>query len=359
MNNKYDIEKLKEILKSDEILFLCHHNADPDAIGACIGLRFLAEHINKPKKLKNVKSDEETGTNPKTGKYRISANSISKISRNMLEEIQNLSYDIEILEYPKIPKKVFLVDTSSINQITVNKEKLYESYVSMVDHHKKTELADKCDFLIVNEESTSTCEMVSRILKDINLFPPKNVRTALLCGIAYDTKHLKLASEETFKLITWLIKDISFQRILYLLSQESEKGKRIAHLKACSRMQIEEMDGLIITISNASSYEASCAKTAVSIGADLALVAAVRKRDKQIRISSRCRKSVSKKLHMGELMEEVASKINGQGGGHAEAAGLNANWDKSTSKDEAVSKIIKICLATIKEKLNPIDNVKN
>ncbi|MBP2172280.1 DHH family phosphoesterase [Methanococcus voltae] len=353
MNNKYNIEKLKESLKSDEILFLCHHNADPDAIGACIGLRFLAEHLNKPKKSKQIVEDKIKDEKSQIiGKYKISANSISKISRNMLEELPSLNYDIEIIEYPNIPEKVFLVDTSSINQITVNEEKLYKSFLAMVDHHKKTELSTKCDFLIVNEESTSTCEMVTRILKDINLFPPKSVRTALLCGIAYDTKHLKLASEETFKMITWLIKDLNFQRILYLLSQESEKGKRIAHLKACSRMQIEEINGLIVTISNASSYEASCAKTAVSIGADLALVTAVRKRDRQIRISSRCRKSVSKKLHMGELMEEVAHKINGQGGGHAEAAGLNANWDKTTSKDEAVSKIIKICIDTIKEKLN-------
>ena len=71
--------------------------------------------------------------------------------------------------------------------------------------------------------------------------------------------------------------------------------------------------------SNASSHEASCAKTIVSIGADLAFVVAARKKDKEIRVSVRSRKIISKRVHMGSLMEKVAKKLGGQGGGHEEA----------------------------------------
>lgn len=337
---KKELEILKDYLKEDDILFLCHHNADPDAVGAAIGLKYLANSFSKKKtKEKNA---------------IISADSVSKLSRDILNE---LNEDIEIIEYPKLPKTVFLIDTSSLNQVTVNKEQFLSSDIILIDHHKKTDLINSCKFYIVDENSTSTCEIVSNIFREMNIYPPKNVRTALLSGILYDTKHLKIAKESTFNMISWLMKDISFQRILYLLTQESDPSKRIAHLKSCSRMDVMDLEGYIVAISNASSHEASCAKTIVSIGADLAFVVAARKKDKEIRVSVRSRKIISKKVHMGSLMEKVAKKLNGQGGGHEEAAGLNAPWTKEKSKEEAVEEVLSICIETLKEELKGGANV--
>ncbi|ABR55154.1 phosphoesterase RecJ domain protein [Methanococcus vannielii SB] len=331
---KKDLEILKDYLKEEDILLLCHHNADPDAVCAAIGLKYLANSFSKKKlKEKNV---------------RISADSVSKLSRAILTE---LNEDIEIIEYPKLPKTVFLIDTSSLNQITVNKKDFLNSDVILIDHHRKTDLSSLCKVLIVDENSTSTCEIVSDIFREMNIYPPKNIRTALLLGILYDTKHLKLAKESTFNTISWLIKEISFQKILYLLSQESDPSKRIAHLKSCSRMEIIDLGNYVISISNASSHEASCAKTIVSIGADVSFVVAARKKDKEIRVSVRSRKSVSKKVHMGSLMEKVAKKLGGEGGGHEEAAGLNAPWNKEISKEEAVKEVLSICIETLKEEL--------
>lgn len=327
-------ELLKKYLKTaNEILFLGHHNADPDAIGAAIGLKYLATSF-KNHKSKNI---------------RISANSVSKLSRSIIEE---LNEEIEIVEYPKLPELVFLVDTSSLNQITVNENQLKESKVILIDHHKKTDLVNICDLYIVDENSPSTCEIVSKIFRDMNIYPPKKVRMALLCGILYDTKHLKIAKESTFNIISWLIKDISFQKILYLLSQESEPSKRIAHLKACSRMELKELDKYIVALSHISSHEASCAKTIVSIGADAAFVVAVRKRDKEIRVSARCRKALSKKVHLGYLMEKIGKELGGEGGGHAEAAGLNAKYEKGKSKDEVIKEVLELCYTSLEKALN-------
>lgn len=147
------------------------------------------------------------------GKFRISADSVSKLSRNILNEIGE-RVDIEI--YPKLPETVFIVDTASINQLKVNFDELKEREVILIDHHKKTDLADICKYYIIKEDYPSTSEIIAEIFKELNIFPPKNVRIALLCGIVYDTKHLKLANSKTFELISYLIKDISFQKILYL-----------------------------------------------------------------------------------------------------------------------------------------------
>ncbi|MBW9221968.1 bifunctional oligoribonuclease/PAP phosphatase NrnA [Methanothermococcus sp. SCGC AD-155-C09] len=328
-----DINFLKKILKENKnILFLCHHNADPDAIGAAIALKYLANILNKSED-KNL---------------RISADSVSKLSKNILEE---LGESIEVVQYPKLLNVVFFVDTSSLNQITVNTQELKNSILVMVDHHKKTDLSHLCSLSIVDEGATSTCEIVSEIFRRMNICPPKDIRVALLCGILYDTKHLKLAKEETFQIIAWLIRDINFQRILYLLTQDMDESKRIAHLKACSRMEIREVEGYIVALSHVSSHEASCAKTLVSIGADISFVVAVRKKNREIRVSGRCRKVLSKRIHMGEIMEEVANKLDGEGGGHREAAGLNAQYDKGKSKDEVIREVLDLCYDIFKEKL--------
>jgi len=329
--NENMVNQLKKIFREEnDILFLCHHNADPDAVGGALALKYLANTLNKSKD-KNL---------------RISANSVSKLSRAVLEELKE---DIEIVHYPKLAKVVFFVDTSSLNQVSIDENKLKESKIILIDHHKKTDLINLCDSYIVNERAPSTCEIVSNIFKEMKIYPPKNIRIALLCGIVYDTKHLKLANEGTFNTIAWLIKGINFQKILYLLTQESDESKKIAHLKACSRMELKEVNKCIIALSHVSSHEASCAKTIVSIGADVSFVVAVRKRDREIRISARCRKSVSKKVHLGVLMEKIAKKLHGKGGGHAEAAGLNANYEKGKNKEEIIKEVLNLCYKMFKK----------
>ncbi|WP_456472174.1 DHH family phosphoesterase [Methanocaldococcus sp.] len=321
--------KLLDYLKRDECAILCHHNADPDAIGSAIALKYLIKQFNE------------------NCSCKIIADSISKVSKNILNDINE---EVTIESYPKLPKTVFIVDTSSINQLKVNLDELKNKDVILIDHHKKTELADLCKVSIV-KEYPSTSEILAEIYKNLDIYPPKNVRIALLCGIVYDTKHLKLANSKTFETISYLLKnnDISFNKILGLLNLESDYSKRTAHLKACSRMTLKEFNGLNIALSYVSSHEASCAKTIVSIGADIAFVVAVRKKEGEIRVSARCRKNVSKHIHLGELMEKIAKKLGGTGGGHSEAGGLNAPYDKKKDKNKVVKEVLDLCYKTFVE----------
>ncbi|HIP34761.1 MAG TPA: DHH family phosphoesterase, partial [Methanothermococcus okinawensis] len=94
--------------------------------------------------------------------------------------------------------------------------------------------------------------------------------------------------------------------------------------------------------------------TIVSIGADVSFVVAVRKKEGEIRVSGRCRKSLSKRIHIGEVMEEVAKRLGGEGGGHREAAGLNAKYDKDRSKDEVIREVLDLCYEVFKEKLQKV-----
>ncbi|WP_423792747.1 DHH family phosphoesterase [Methanocaldococcus indicus] len=322
--------ELLEFLKRDEILFLCHHNADPDAVGSCIALKYLAKYLN-----------------PKSN-VRVVADSINKVSKNILREISD-NIDIEV--YPKLPSTVFVVDTASTSQLKVNVDELKKRDVVLIDHHKPSDLYDIAKLKIVDENSPSTSEIVAKIFKDLNIYPPKNVRLALLCGIVYDTKHLKLAKPETFSIISYLVKDISFNKVIYLLTNEGDEGKKIANLKACKRMILKEYKDIVIALSHVSSYEASAAKTLVSIGADVAFVVAVRKKEKEIRVSARCRKSISKKVHLGRLMEKIAKELNGSGSGHSEAAGLNAPLPEGKDKNKIIKEVLNLCYKKFIEEL--------
>ncbi|WP_456418679.1 DHH family phosphoesterase [Methanocaldococcus infernus] len=319
--------ELLNYLNRDSYTILCHHNADPDAIASAMALKYL---INK--------------YNPNAD-CKIYADSISKVSKNVLNEINEAIF---VESYPKLSDTVFIVDTSSINQLKVNEEELKKREVILIDHHKRTDLADMCKLAII-KEYPSTSEILVDIFRELNIYPSKPVRIALLCGIVYDTKHLKLANAQTFERISYLLKDISFNKILGMLNLESDYSKRTAHLKACSRMVLKEFDGLNIALSHVSSHEASCAKTLVSIGADLAFVVAVRKKEGEIRVSARCRKNVSRYIHLGELMEKIAKKLNGSGGGHSEAGGLNAPYDKKKKKEEVIKEVLNLCYKTFVE----------
>ncbi len=334
------INNLKNTIKnSKNMTILCHHNADPDAIGSALSMQYLVNLLNK------------------NCNVRVVCDSISALSKSILKEYE-LSKLVEVEEYPKLGDTVIFVDTSNLNQLKIFEEELSNKNLIIIDHHKKTSLYDKCNLKIINENSTSTCEIVSYIFKYMNIFPPKYIRELLLCGIVYDTKHLKKGKGNTFEIIGWLIKKINYQKILYLLSTESDISKRIAHLKSCSRMDIKMVDDYIVSLSHASSYESSCAKTIVSIGADIAFVVAVKSKNREIRVSARCRPSVSKKISLAYLMEKIGKMLNGEGGGHAEAAGLNAHYEKGRKKEDIIKEVLNICYNVFKEEIKKDNSIK-
>jgi nanoRNase/pAp phosphatase (c-di-AMP/oligoRNAs hydrolase) len=51
-------------------------------------------------------------------------------------------------------------------------------------------------------------------------------------------------------------------------------------------------------------------------------------------------------------MEKIAKKLNGRGGGHAEAAGLNANFEKGAPKDEIIKEVLNLCVNSFEKELN-------
>jgi len=85
---------------------------------------------------------------------------------------------------------------------------------------------------------------------------------------------------------------------------------------------IERVDDWIIVTSRVSSFGGAAASSLISIGADVAFVAA--KKDDLVKVSARARREAQNAgVNLAKIMEEISVKFKGTGGGHEGAAGMD------------------------------------
>ena len=167
----------------------------------------------------------------------------------------------------------------------------------------------------------------------------------LASGIVYDTAHLRNANLKTFEILTELLKksEREFSEILDLLRTRTDISEKIANLKAISRLRSYRIGDVLVSFTNAGSFEASVARNLLRSGSDIAIVAAPRK--KSLRISGRMKSYLRDKINLAEIFSDIEKIIDGSAGGHDMAA--SANGKKPDKIGEAFKKI----LSSIENKL--------
>jgi len=328
-----EITTLLDNLNAKLVVLLCHHNADPDAVCSAYAFASL---------LKQTRSGIEVEIGASQG--------ISRLSKHLLKFLP-----IDVRMQPNVEKAdaIILLDTNTIQQLDVVAEKIKKSQapVIVIDHHaahpETKQLAKVC---ITNEESSSTCEIVYNLYKEGNVKLGENEAKALFLGIAFDTRHFVLANSSTLKNIAELIDaGVNAQETLLLLSLPMDFSERVARLKACRRIRLFKVEEWIIALSHVSAYQASAARAIVELGAHVAAVAG--QKDENIEISLRAQLEFNTKtgIHLGrDIAKPLGEYLNGMGGGHATAAGVNGVGDVDTG--------LKRCLRLLKEKITQSRN---
>jgi len=294
--------------KNLSFLLLCHHNADPDALGSAIAFSRYLESLGL--------------------KYRIGvAQSVSSYAKRLLQFA-------EVEKDPEVKEDVVVIfDTSSPEQlepVEIPKDRV----IIVIDHHIEKKKPIKAKVRVVDSSRTSTAEIVWELLKYLNFYDLTSAK-AILAGIVTDTANFRFANSKTFKTVSEILSIFNIQmgEIFNLVAPVSDENidqaKRMAILKACQRMEVKKVKRYVIAISKVSAYESLACKTFLQLGADVAIVGS----DKEgVRISARAREYLVKRgLHLGKLMEKVGPIIDGSGGGHSGAAGANGkrNFDKA------------------------------
>ncbi|KXA91459.1 hypothetical protein AKJ57_01125 [candidate division MSBL1 archaeon SCGC-AAA259A05] len=302
------------------VLVLSHPHADPDAVGSVLGLGEILESLGA-KVTMGVPSN------------------LSKLSESVLNSVnEKLAVD------PHVEANLVIVlDTSSLGQLGDYRKKIEDSNskIVFVDHHRPDEKTrEKTDKYYVDEDSSSTVELILRIGQELDFHFTSKTATIMLTGIISDTGNFKFANENTFKAVTSLLEDgANYREAMEALKTPEDYSRKVAMLKAAQRLETYRSHGRWIAFSEIGAYESDAASMFVKIGADVALVASSNK-DK-IRISSRSRSGVSSDthLHLGKLMSQLADHFGGTGGGHAGAAGMMVRAELETVKKEALKKV--------------------
>jgi nanoRNase/pAp phosphatase (c-di-AMP/oligoRNAs hydrolase) len=324
-----EIVKLLDETGAINILLLCHHNSDPDAVCSAFACQGLLKKI-KPKL--NI----EIGT----------GQGVSKLTKNLFRYIPvvvNMQPNVEKAE------AIIMLDTNTIQQLDTLADRVARATapIIVVDHHSAhPDTQAICRLCITNEEASSTCNIVYGFYKEQNLKPNPDEAKALFLGMAYDTRHFVLADSATFKAVADLVDSgVNAQEALAMLALPMDFSERVARVKACRRAKIVRIDNWIIAFSHVSAFEASAARALVDLGVHMAAVAG--KKGDSVEISLRCTREFTEKtsVHLGrDIARPLGEALLGQGGGHAMAAGVNGKGD--------VKAALKRCLWLLKEVLS-------
>ena len=281
------------LLDYNNILFLCHRNADPDAVGSAYAL------------------SQAMG-----GVVGI-VDGCNRVAKMLIKEL-----DIEVVEKPDISDYDFTVVVDTSTHVQLNEIEL--SDYAVVDHHSTCSLKDNAMFYI-HKNATSTAEIVFTILECMEAPIMRKSSISLIAGIITDTGNFKYATPESFRTLADIIEKsgVEYGEVIDILaSTPQDFSMRIATLKAATRAIIHRTDDKIIATSMINSFGGSAAGILTHIGADVSFVGS--KKDGIVRISGRARRSaIDVGVNMGKIMEQVSKQYNGNGGGHDGAAGLD------------------------------------
>ncbi|MEM2147009.1 MAG: DHH family phosphoesterase [Candidatus Bathyarchaeia archaeon] len=323
-----EITKIIDETNTKNILLLCHHNADPDAICSAYAMSSL---ISKYKPQLTV----EIGA----------AQGISRLSKHVLAHLP-----IKVETKPNVENAdvIMLLDTNTIQQLNnlADKVKNSKAPIIVIDHHAAHPETEKTAKLcITDENASSTCEIIYRFYKETNTKINETEAKALFIGIAFDTRHFVLANSSTLKTIAELIDTgVNAQEALAILSLPMDFSERVARLKACRRAKLFKIGEWIIALSHVSAYQASAARAIIDLGANVAAVAG--QKNESLEISLRCSRDFHEKtnIHLGkDIAKPLGEYLNGMGGGHATAAGVNGAGEIEAG--------LKRCLKLLREKI--------
>jgi nanoRNase/pAp phosphatase (c-di-AMP/oligoRNAs hydrolase) len=316
-----NLERLRELL-GGRVLLICHHNADPDAVGAAYGVGELARSLD-----------------PSTDVVIVTPGGASRLSREVMEKLDIVaSSSLSLDEVDAI----VVVDTATLNQLDGFGEIVASAVVPKVfiDHHAPhPSIAAIASYAIVDESVSSTCEIVHNLYKGFGITPSANVARALLVGIAYDSRHFSIGTSQTLKSASRLLElDGPLEDILSMLSSDRSRSEKIARLKAAQRLKLHEVQGWTVATSNLSSFQASAARALIRLGADVSMVAGKDKGELRASLRASERFYRETNVHLGsDVARILGEEFSGAGSGHPTAAGVNGKGGLDSFLDRAVT----------------------
>ncbi|MEM2210388.1 MAG: DHH family phosphoesterase [Nitrososphaerales archaeon] len=321
--------------KLKRLQIICHRHADVDAYCSAYALFHILKRFSKG--------------------VKVSIIALEGLS-NLAKKVQ-CNFPVKVIEKPKLSLTdlTIIVDTghASLIEELLSQLKSSKSIKIVIDHHPLDQsISAITNYIFVDEEASSTSEMVYNIAKENKLKITRKVAQALLIGILFDSQHLTIAKCKTLKVVSELC-DLGASIIdaKKILSIQRDPSETIARLKGAQRLKIYRLGKWFVAITHVGSFHASVARALIDLGADVSFAAVYE--DNYTRGSLRASYffQLEAKIHLGlDVAKEVASNLCGTGGGHPTAASITVKSDF----ENTVKMILKTLSSKLKEEIKEI-----
>jgi len=197
----------KELLLSSKVFIAGHNDLDLDAIAAAIGISLIAKKYHKDSYIVTDDLDLEPG--------------VEKV-------INEVKKDFTIINTKKL--KTLLDDNSILIIVDTNVGKLVccndfiekFSKVIVIDHHKINKGTLNVENLFIFDDVSSTCEIMTALIKEIGITLTDKLATIILSGIVLDTNNFTTRCDRTTFYYAYhlLSKGASLKDVQTLLKQD-------------------------------------------------------------------------------------------------------------------------------------------
>ncbi|MFX1505831.1 MAG: bifunctional oligoribonuclease/PAP phosphatase NrnA [Promethearchaeota archaeon] len=281
-----------------------HSQADPDAVGAAIGLTHLMREINPNLMIRTLEP------------------TLSTLGHKLIEFS---NYHLDTIEINQITSPTFIVflDTNIIDPRLFAPKRQF----AIIDHHIRIPLEVEVPFDYQLESFRATTEIIASWYYNEDILLTQEVIKGLLAGIIFDTRRFLHADRDLFDCVNFLLRDNSdiYLETLKLFTSSRTKSERMACIKAAQRMKRFHLNDKILLFSHVSSFEAAAARSLISLGGDIAIVIANRKQETRISLRTTMDFPNETGLSLGrDIIPGLIDQFGGTGGGHDSAAGYNA-----------------------------------
>ncbi|MBR3049273.1 MAG: DHH family phosphoesterase [Bacilli bacterium] len=205
----------KAIRHAKTIFLMGHKDLDLDALGSCVGLELLLKKKKKDCYIVIDDKDHELG--------------VEKVLRE-LEGCINVikSENIDKVINPNLNKNLLIVLDTNKTDLVQSKDLLKKVDKKLViDHHDLGKSTIKDAIMINDTNSSSTCEMITKLIEHNDVDIDSYYATILLSGIVLDTNNFTLkTSKDTYYAAFYLASlGASAKKVQYLLKQDIEEYK--------------------------------------------------------------------------------------------------------------------------------------
>lgn len=210
------VDKKKEIKKhlrqAKSIFIMSHKDLDLDALGSSLGMYFLLSRLHKNCYLIIDDERHELG--------------VAKVLQELDGCINILTSDkVEDNLYIRQKRNLLLIlDTNKTDLIQSSKvlDFFLEDQIIIFDHHDTGATSIESSLRIIDNEVSSTCEMVTNLLESYQITLDPYYATLILAGVVLDTNNftLKTNANTYYSAYYLAMMGASSKKVQYLLKQD-------------------------------------------------------------------------------------------------------------------------------------------